>query len=316
MAKKILVVSNRQVTDESAKNERLFGERPNEKGAAEIRLAWAEFKNRKWILEIIPEPDELTIETLPSRDAFIEFRDILKESERDGLFYVHGFNQSFVECLQQARQLQQRYKVGVVLFSWPSNPGGFIIDEYKKAQAIAKISNVALDRIFEKIGRYITETITTDCGVSFNLLMHSMGNFLFQGYIEDPIFTGETRFFDNIVLHQADVDNQNHAGWVDRLRYAMRVYITINERDAALDASDIISPNRLGNTVRKLNAKRANYINFTNANNVKFDHEIFGDTADRNDNIKDFFQRAFSGEKAHEGTGIAFNEATNTYEVA
>jgi hypothetical protein len=313
---KILVVSNRQVTDESATDETLFGEQLNEKGAAEIRLAWAKFKNRKWILEIIPEPDELTMDTLPSRNAFIEFRDILQERNRDGLFFIPGFNQSFLGSLQQSRQLQQRYKVGVIIFSWPSNPGGFIIDEYQMARAIAKISNVALDRILEKIGRYIKETIATECGISFNLMMHSLGNFLFQGYIEVPIFTGETRFFDNIVLHQADVDNQNHASWVDRLRYATRVYITINERDAILDASDIINPNRLGNTVRKLNAKRAKYINFTNANNVKFDHEIFGDTADRNDNIKDFFERAFSGEKAHEGTGIAFNKATNSYEVA
>ena len=48
-----------------------------------------------------------------------------------------------------------------------------------------------------------------DCRVSFNLLVHSLGNCLFKGFIEQPILSGETRFFDNIVLHEADVHSRD-----------------------------------------------------------------------------------------------------------
>ena len=58
----ILVVTNRNIRDSSATDEGLFGENVNVKGPSELRLAWAEFKNNRWQLELIGEPDEITAE--------------------------------------------------------------------------------------------------------------------------------------------------------------------------------------------------------------------------------------------------------------
>lgn len=314
---KFLVVTNRKFLNAKA-NEKIFGESPHSLGPGELRLAWAEKTSGRWKVELIPETknQRITVSKPPSQLAFEEYRNTLIEKNMDCVFYVHGYNKSFEESLEQAHKIQQLYGTGVVGFSWPSNPGGFISNEYDRARAIARASNIALDRIFEKMEQYVRECLSEECNISFNLLVHSLGNYLFKGFVDAPIFSGETRFFDNIVIHQADVDNKNHASWVDKLRYSRRVYVTLNERDFVLGASELKNPDRLGNTLGRLNSKRATYVNFTNAKNIRKTHQIFGDGADKNKNIKDFFQRAFNGGQAEAGNGVSFDGDTNTHNVS
>ena len=133
---------------------------------------------------------------------------MLKDNDKDGVFYIHGFNKPFIESLSQAEDIKDRYGVGVTVFSWPSNPGGFITSEYRQAQAIARDSVMAIDRAFERLGRFYRELPDESCNCSMNLLVHSLGNFLFEHFIRSPVFSSETRMFDNIVLNSADVDSE------------------------------------------------------------------------------------------------------------
>lgn len=313
---KFLVVTNRKLVNKNG-NEKTFGEDPNTLGASEIRFAWAEKTGNSWSVTLVSETAaQRESETPPSRELFENLRDKLCDDQMDCLFYVHGYNKSFEDSLEQSHALQERYtNLAVVCFSWPANPGGFIPIEYRRAQTIADHSSKALDRIFDKMGQYMRLNPNEDCEISFNLLVHSLGNYLLQKFIEKPIFSGETRFFDNIILHQPDVDNKKHVLWVDKLRYAARIYVTINERDAVLDSSDVINADRLGNTLRKLKGERATYINFTGAKKVKKAHQIFGKTADKNQNVKGFFDRAFQGEQAEIGSGITYEPDGNYHQV-
>lgn len=152
---KILVVTNRNIRNSSATDEKLFGESVNDRGASELRLAWAENEGGSWKLELIPEPSTLRADNLPSQDAFHNYINHLCSENKDCVFYVHGFNKEFVETLEQADQISNDYGVGVVCFSWPSNPGGLIFSEYRKARAIASNSITALDRTFEKLAMYM-----------------------------------------------------------------------------------------------------------------------------------------------------------------
>ena len=203
------------------------------------------------------------------------------------------------------------------MFSWPSNPGGFIPIEYQRARAISESSAIALDRTFEAMGRYFREVREEPCEVSFNLLVHSLGNYLFEHFIRSPILAGETRFFDNIILNAADVDLLGHSEWIDKIQYSLRVYITINERDRVLDASDAINIDRLGNTVRDLKSERAIYMDLTHGQDVGKKHQHFGTTALANENVKTFFDAAFAGLPAQDALGeaVRFNEQNNTYEI-
>ncbi len=77
---KRLVVTNRKINNSSATDITLFGEQVNDKGASKLRFAWAEKGAAgKWKLALIPKPALLTLDNLPSRAAFREYVQILRE---------------------------------------------------------------------------------------------------------------------------------------------------------------------------------------------------------------------------------------------
>jgi esterase/lipase superfamily enzyme len=313
---KLLVVTNRKIRHSSATDETLFGEEVNENGASELRLAWAQKgAGGRWELELILEPDQLTLENIPSQVAFREYVELLQTRNKDCVFYVHGFNKTFPETLQQSHSLHKRYGIGVVAFSWPSNPGGFITSEYRRAQAIASNSVVALDRTFEKLGSYLQQSPDELCEISFNLLLHSLGNYMFEQFIRNPIFSSETRMFDNIILNAADVDLAPHEQWTNSLKYARRVYATINERDSILDASDVINPDRLGNTARDLDSSRLTYFDLTDGKNVRKKHQHFESTAGANTTVGEFFKKVLHGHTGLPIPGTNFDPTRNAHEL-
>lgn len=316
MNTRMLVVTNRRLNNPSANNEKLFGENPHINGPAEVRLAWAEKQGKKWKLSLIKEPDPIEVESLPSKNIFLEFKKTLKSNDQNCAFYVHGYNKDFDETLSQGWEMQRRYGVGVVLFSWASNPGGIPPFDYPKARAIAGASSPALDMTLEKLGRYMCDEVDSDCEISLNLIVHSLGAYLFQRFVEKPLFAGETRIFDNLILHQADVDSIGHESWVDKLRFARRIYITVNERDKILDISDIANPDRLGNTASNFNSQRAKYFDFTEAKKIRKAHQLFGKPAEKNIVVKRFFSQILNGESAEELNGIHFNSGKNAFEVS
>ncbi len=313
---KLLIVTNRKVRNGSATDNTLFGETVNDKGASELRLAWAEkIGGGRWKLALIDEPATLTLDNSPSQDAFQNYVSALHNRKKNCVFYVHGFNKTFTESLEQAHSIHKRYAVGVVAFSWPSNPGGFIVNEYKRAQAIASNSVVALDRTFEKLGAYMCQNPDELCEISFNLMLHSLGNFMFEQFIRNPIFSNETRLFDNIILNAADVDLASHEQWTNRLKYARRVYAIINERDNILDYSDVINPERLGNTAKYLDSHRVTYFNLTDGKNVNKKHQHFESTAEANATVELFFRKALHGDAGLPLPGTRFDALKNAHEL-
>lgn len=313
---KFLVVTNRNIRNSSATDETLFGEWVNDRGPSEFRLAWAQRNSRgRWRLDLIEEPPTLTMDNLPSRVAFREFVAALADENRNALMYVHGYNSSFAESLQEAHEVAKRYELGVLLFSWPSNPGGFIPIEYRRAQAVASNSIVAFDRVLEKLAMYACETADEGCQIAFSLLVHSLGNLIFARFVRDPIFTGETRLFDNIVLNAADVDLRDHWLWADRLVYAVRAFAIINERDSILNISDAVNANRLGNTARDLLSARLTYVDLSEGKGIGKKHRHFEASARANRVVGTFFRRTLNGAAAFPLAGFSFDDAVNAYRL-
>ena len=77
---------------------------------------------------------------------------------------------------------------------------------------------------------------------------------------------------------------------MNKLRYARRVYATINENDKILDISDVVNPDRLGNTASGLISEKAIYIDFTEADKVGKAHQIFCNTAINYNSRKNCFE--------------------------
>ncbi len=319
----MLVITNRNLSttlkNEGVDGEKAFGEIQNAKGANEIRLAHATRTGDKWEVKLVPEPARLTPENLPSR---VEFRNTIarcEEKQRDCLLYVHGFGKSFVEALEQGRRLEERYGIEIVLFTWPTNPGGIVTKEYRDVKRTAFASSGAFDRVLERIGAYLSEREfdrdrLVACGVNLNLMTYSMGNFLLQNYVLSEYYGRETDMFTNVVLCQADCDNANHAAWLSKLAAGQRIYVTINEKDKVLFWSEKNNQrDRLGRTAKNLVSTNAVYVDFTGGDGVGNAHQLWGEVD--NERVKDFFSAALSGGRAEDTPGFVYDSRRNAFQL-
>ena len=303
---KLIVITNRNL-NEGESGEKLFGERTNKKGAGEIRLAHAsKSSNGEWHVSLVEEAPDITNNgILPSRIVFRESWSELKGSGRSTVLYVHGYNTSFVDSLEEAWDIKKTYDVEVVLFSWPSNPGGILptgYTEYRLAARTANASSPAFESALAKLSTYLRELGNDpECDISLNLMCFSQGNFLFQKYVESLFFDGDTRIFDNILLMQADVDNPGHERWTGELRYCRRIYVTINENDWVLRTSDVVNRERLGASTNNLISKHVRYVDFTDTEGIGKKHGYFRSQQLPNDRVKDFFKLVLTGYRAERG---------------
>lgn len=321
----MLVLTNRNILSVKDKNYELgFGEQLSEKGPSEIRLAHATFNAKKWQVDIVPEvslskktsPD---LEDFPSYKEFIKLLTHCRSVNKHCLFYVHGYGKTFEETLEQGHRLEKKYNVEVVLFSWPSNTGGMAIKEYKNVKRHAISSSTALDNIFEKLSEYMKFKFDKEkllgCNITINLMTYSMGNYVFQRYIEESMYDGETQIFTNIILCQADVNNHNHDYWVNKIQTGKRVYITINENDKILAWSDAnFQKDRLGRTAKNLIAKNAIYLDFTDGKNVKNIHQVWYEV-NENQIVDQFFEAVFTGMRGENTEGLIFDNNKNVYKL-
>ena len=315
---RMLVITNRNIV-ENATGASLFGEKVNDKGPCELRLAWADKDgNDDWKVCLIPEKHQDSPDDPASKHALKEYFEELKEREKACVLYIHGFNKNFRESLEQAHNISETYQVGVVAFSWPSYPGG-LIDGYYIGKAIASNSVVALDRTLETFCSVIHSVKVQEPdyvrGLSINLLIHSLGNYMFEKFIRDPIFSTETRVFDNIVLNAADVDLKGHERWTNKLKYAKRVYATINEEDWVLDWSlwGNSHRKRLGNSDRRFVSKRLIYFDLSGGKDVGNCHEHFGETAKANPVVEAFFTRVLCGKEGLPLANTTYESSKNAY---
>lgn len=320
----MLLITNRNIITDS-KGKVSFGEQHSEKGPAEIRLAHVTTNTgKKWQIDLVDEPDlsqkeNLTKEDFPSYQELKKVFQQCQDNKKHCLFYVHGYGKEFVETLEQAYRLQQKYGIEVILFSWPSNTGGIALKQYKDVKRRAFSSSTALDNIFEKIAEYLkfdfNKEKLLECELHFNLMTYSMGNYIFQKYVEESIYDGETHMFTNIILCQSDVDNQGHEIWVNKIQAGKRIYITINENDKILGWSDAnFQKDRLGRTAKNLISKNAIYIDFTDGKNVKNNHQVWNLDQD-NPTVSKFFQSVFRGERGETTSGLVFKPNKNSYEI-
>lgn len=329
----IIIISNRNINP-NASDENLFGTGINPKGSNEVRLAQATFNNNQWNLSLVHEDENLTAENLPSRKLFNEIFEGIsnKTNKSNWLFHIPGYNSSVRGGLEASLELSQRYNVDVILFSWPAQPSGTPIspDSYERQRQIAKDSANALDQVFAKLHSYIQEFSLTDKNrglgglkskLNFSLLSHSLGNFVVESYIRNPIFSGKVFLFDNIILHQADVDYDIHTEWIDKLILGNRIYVTINRNDGILEVSGANRMlkggfknvnNRLGNATKGLNGKSPIYIDFTKGGNVAKSHNLVLDV--NNPVITTVFKGLFAGTKPFlDKNNFPFNDKLNAY---
>ncbi|QDO82386.1 alpha/beta hydrolase [Shewanella psychropiezotolerans] len=167
-------------------------------------------------------------------------------------------------------------------------------------------------KIFDKFSDYHSSTVGLNNIKS--LIVHSLGNYLLQSFVSGLGYEHQVRFLNNILLHQADVDSVNHDKWADFLTNNCRVLATINETDDILDYSDIINPDRLGNTLENLNSNIIKYFNFGRIPDANDEHRLWISPTINNDNANTFFASVFTGKKVKTGH-LEFDSKRNCFHV-
>ena len=266
--------------------------------------------------------------------------------KKDLLLFVHGFNNDVEAVVERAWNLHRLYNLEVVAFSWPANGGGAQgVASYKSDKRDARASVGALDRVLEKMREYLQEIRTArlnalrtrveerggergeaqdemfarlaqrDCPFRINLMLHSMGNYLFKNLLSSSIFNGRELTFDNVVMAAADTNSENHREWVDRIQARHRVYITINERDSALRAARLKGGKeqlaRLGHYPYNLDSRQTVYVDFTGASHVGDAHAYFEGRPTKNRKVHRFFKAALHGDQGEQG--LRYDPARNLY---
>ena len=323
----MLIVTNRNLKP-SGPPEALFGPSFNENGPDELRVASVAKTRGKWKVDIHDDTVEYEGTRMnASERQFLLMQERMREKRRNCLFFVHGFNNDFLDVLERGRQFERNYKVEVVAFSWPANgrssPLGRIggAASYKSDKRDAVRSAIALDRALEKLASYFDKhmDVTQRCNMRISLLMHSMGNYLFKNLMRSSVYQGETGLFDNVILAAADVNNASHEEWVDRIQCRRRIYVTINEDDEALALSRAKFGEkqraRLGHFAQNLNSRQAVYLDFTGAPHVEDSHAYFeGEPIRQNLQIRHVFNEIVNGRAAERS--LVYDTHSRTYRLA
>ncbi len=255
--------------------------------------------------------EEIENQTLPSINVLRE----VESDDKPCCIFIHGFNQSLAKNLKKCEEIES-YGVNVLAFSWPSNPGPqrwwWKIKEYKAARQNARRSTVALERFFDILSNYNN----TNGGITQikSMVVHSLGNYLLQSYVTGLGYENQMSFISNILLHQADVDSHNHEKWVDNLAVDCRVMATVNETDNTLDFSDILNPDRLGNTLGNLNSDLIRYFNFGKVHQAEDKHRLWIEPTINNINAKLFFESVFTGKKVKTGH-FDYDQGRNCFHI-
>ena len=325
----MIIITNRNLQYKKPPEQR-FGQRFNRKGPDELRIATAEKHDGQWKVDIYRESisDKADQQRIASEHVFLKLQNRMKEEKKNCLFYIHGFNDDFEKVLERGHQLESNYGVEVIAFTWPANgrgDGGLSgriggLTSYKSDKRDALRSVIALDRALEKLNYYFTkhQEPTQQCHQRISLLLHSMGNYLFKHLLKSSVFQGETAIFDNIIMAAADVNNRDHAAWVNKITYRRRLYITINEDDMVLQASRMKFGEqqlaRLGHYTQNLSSSNAVYLDFTETPNVGTEHAYFeGDPIQKNAALHKILKKMFNGEKVE--TNLTYAPHSNAYQV-
>jgi len=101
----------------------------------------------------------------------------------------------------------------------------------------------------------------------------------------------------------------------EKLSDHVRLYATINENDITLDTSDIVNPDRLGNTARDLGSNNVTYIDFTWGTDVGTSHRPWHDPGKKNPSVHRFYKLAFHSRRGEKASGWRFNALKNAYEL-
>lgn len=183
------------------------------------------------------------INVLPHGEFTAELRSMAAEAGGDALLFIHGFNVTFAKAARRTAQIAYdlEYRGVPIMYSWPSD--GSLIRYLSDREDV--------EWSVPHIERFLSDLATAGEVRRLHLIAHSMGN---QGLlralhalaVRRP--AGAPPLFENVILAAPDFDSEvfteQLAPVITSLSRRWTLYAS--DKDAALDASSVMSVRRLG----------------------------------------------------------------------
>lgn len=192
-----------------------------------------------------PGATQITLDRGGRVDALIEAA--FARAQTDGrsavVFFIHGFNKSFSESLDQACELRERFNVEPVLFSWPAGEeGGWLKTLLEAGEAARRCGqqDEALRAALQTFGEVAEQT-----GFAATIVARSLGAFALQkalsGSRQKDQMPGKLSSVKRVLLSAPAVKAASQTKWLERL--GNKLVVTINANDRTLRHGDLLGRN-------------------------------------------------------------------------
>lgn len=233
----------------------------------------------------------------------------------DWLVSVHGDNKTFKTAIWRGLDIQYKYNINVLVFSWPSkDPDARGLKNYKNSQMnlVKSYGNFIQLLLFLKKFRNNRPEHRTEQRIS--LFCHSLGNqYLKMLASDDEHILDFSRLFDNVILNAAAVDQKDHKAWLEKINIQKNLYVTANKQDVNLKGLHIFTKGgkQLGEKITHPLASNAVYIHFNKSVGLRFPtgttHTYFiGGKSDTCAHINLFYKSIFHGKSVDVQNKVMF----------
>ncbi len=223
-----------------------------------------------------------------------------QRQKKNILFYIHGYGKSIEQVYDRSVAIEEAYNVHVVFLWWPS-----LMPNGRKAtlkQAHSIIKNNILDFSTFLALQYDLKRVCPS--VNYSLFAHSLGNYFFEVFPDQPFYNGPIADFSNIILNNAAVNDKNHSEWLSKLADHQDLYVISNKRDFILRGLQLFTSSKrpLGIRVKHKKLLQINYIDMTDVIGFRFPthstHSYFtGDILQKKQVVFDMYKAIINGER-------------------
>lgn len=208
------------------------------------------------------QPEGWKVYRTPSLDAAMS----MLPEKRDIVLYAEGMGKIFTSNVFRALLMTRQYNVNVVMFDYASiNTTYKPSRNFRFARSNASLSARQYYALLEEFQQARKEKQEWLSDVRLSAFYHSMGNIILMDMMKSLPYErlNAYPFINNLIINAACVPEGKHAGWVENIRFADKVYIHFNRTDMQLKGAHLITfTSQLGEKAKGPLAHNASYINF------------------------------------------------------
>jgi Alpha/beta hydrolase of unknown function (DUF900) len=229
---------------------------------------------------------------------------LARTSDSDSvILYVHGRAVKLKEADKSLRSvmpcIENENNAKVLMFYWPgAGNGGTLGFPEEEARQAGKV----LGEVVSGLQKYKEQNKAQFDNKRTVLLLHSMGNIVFEEFIDKhQSETLNSDLFDTVILSSSATKTKDHASWLSQAEISKNTYVMVNKHDPVLS---LLGPKyikgRLGKKLKTIfarNVKLAENAIYVNLDDAGIDgHRYFTNSGQKgNEDVAKFFDAVLAG---------------------